>query len=226
MKLSSNIYKSFQVREMTGTERRGGNARKEKRPPAATKKTMMFTSGEYDARVREIEENTRRHAESDITGKWEREYRGRIGQMERLVRDMVKAHNSIIDYYGGFLNSLTMEIVERIIRKEISVDPSLVCRVLKDALARVMKAERIEVKINPRDSESVGEALKEWKLGEKSTPSVRIVEDRGVARGGCRVESDVGGVDAMLQTQLGQFQKFVDETYENVRKTARTEDDR
>ena len=184
MKLSSNIYKPFQVREMTGAECEGGGAGKEKRPPEGVKKTMTFTSEEYDVRVREIEKETCRRAESDIAGRWESEYRGRIGQMEKLAREMVRTHNSIMDYYGGFLSSLTMEIVERIIRKEISVDPSLVSRVLKDALTRVMKAERIDVKINPGDRESVEKALGEWKLGEQSTPSVRIVEEREVAKGG------------------------------------------
>ena len=88
-----------------------------------------------------------------------------------------------------------------------------------DDLFKVMKASKITIKINPAEREIVEDAMRDWKLNGNSTVSVEFEEDSKIERGGCKVESDLGGVDATLQTQLAQFEKFINEVYENVKKT-------
>jgi flagellar biosynthesis/type III secretory pathway protein FliH len=219
MRLSSNIYKSAQV--VRSLPERTEKADEGEDPIRADgdNEVLSFTPEQYRSRMREIETDCAKKLEEVLSRKWEAEYARRIAALENMVKEMTKKHSSVIDYYGSFLTSLTMEVVTRIVRKEISVDPSFVCRSLKDAVAGLMRSGRMLVRIHPDDRGIVESAFSEWKLNGQSSPKVELEDDSAIQKGGCRIESELGGVDATIETQLAQFERFLNEIYDNARKT-------
>jgi type III secretion protein L len=90
---------------------------------------------------------------------------------------------------------LVMRATEKLVRATFDARPELVRSVILDAARHLKLAQTLEVEVHP-DDVSLAESLAD---GERPL-SVRAAPD--LARGECRVLSDVGAVDARFATQL------------------------
>jgi flagellar assembly protein FliH len=92
----------------------------------------------------------------------------------------------------------TVLLAQQVLRSELSTQPGLVRTVATEALnAVLMSARQVLVRVHPDDlplvADGAGEALQ--------ARGARLQADPTVQRGGCRVESDVGTIDATIETR-------------------------
>ena len=92
-------------------------------------------------------------------------------------------------------------LARQVVRAELQTRPELVARVAQEAVGAVMlSARHLRLRLNPEDLALVeagaGEALR--------TREVMLQPDPALSRGGCLVESDLGRVDARLETRWAQ----------------------
>jgi flagellar assembly protein FliH len=93
------------------------------------------------------------------------------------------------------------ELARQVVRSELATRPQLVARVAEDALAEVLlSARHIRVHLHPDDLALVEHGAAEALAGR----GARLVASADVERGGCRVESDLGAVDARIATRWAQ----------------------
>jgi flagellar assembly protein FliH len=93
------------------------------------------------------------------------------------------------------------ELARQVVRSELAARPQLVVRVAEDALAEVLlSARHIRVHLHPDDLALVEHGAAEALAGR----GARLVASADVERGGCRVESDLGAVDARIATRWAQ----------------------
>ena len=94
-----------------------------------------------------------------------------------------------------------VRLARRVLRHELTTRPETVASLAQEAVQAIMlSARRIEVQVHPDDRDLV-----ELGAGEVLVSrGARLVADPSVARGGCRVESDVGAVDASLDARWAQ----------------------
>jgi flagellar assembly protein FliH len=92
-------------------------------------------------------------------------------------------------------------LARHVVRSELATRPELVAAVAAQAVEAVLlSARHIRVHVNPQD-----QPLVEAGAGEALTSrGARLVADPGVARGGCRVESDLGRIDAGIEARWAQ----------------------
>lgn len=105
-------------------------------------------------------------------------------------------------------------LARQVVRSELVARPTLVAQVASEAVNTVLlSARHIRVFVHPDDHALVqsgaGEAL--------AARDARLLVDAGLSRGGCRVESDLGSVDARIAilwaqaaATLGQSLPLVD----------------
>ncbi|HEX8368801.1 MAG TPA: type III secretion system stator protein SctL [Pyrinomonadaceae bacterium] len=96
---------------------------------------------------------------------------------------------------------LAVRLAEKIIGREITNDKKTVTDIVAAALQNARQQEKLTVRVNPSDLSLIEEER------EKFLPSGRarfidFVADPRVASGGCLIESEVGTIDARLETQL------------------------
>lgn len=105
-------------------------------------------------------------------------------QLDGLEFDMARA-----------LARVAASIAQQVVRDELSAHPERVARVAHEAVEAVlMSARHIVVQVNPQDH-----ALVEAGAAEAiAARGARLVSDAGIERGGCRVLSDVGTIDARI----------------------------
>ena len=87
------------------------------------------------------------------------------------------------------------ELARQVVRSELSIRPALVAQVAREAVnAVLMSARQITVLVNPDDHALVAAGCEE----ALAARGARLLAQPSVARGGCRVESDAGVIDARI----------------------------
>ncbi|HVP37078.1 MAG TPA: FliH/SctL family protein, partial [Terriglobales bacterium] len=105
----------------------------------------------------------------------------------------------------------SLEIASKIIQQKIEKDEKVILRNLKHALKHLLDKGKIIVRLNPADLEIIGKQSKELKTAE-GLKELILEEDSNVTRGGCLIHSDLGHIDARIETQLEIIGKTLLET--------------
>ena len=108
-------------------------------------------------------------------------------QLDALEFDMARS-----------LARVAASIAQQVVREELSTQPQRVARVAHEAVEAVLlSARHIVVQVNPQDL-----ALVEHGAADAiAARGARLVGDPTIERGGCRVLSDVGTIDARISAR-------------------------
>ena len=94
------------------------------------------------------------------------------------------------------LAATATHLARRIVRSELVTQPQCVAQVADQAIdALLQNARHIVVRVHPDDHALVAAGSAAETIAARGA---RLVSDSSVARGGCKVESDIGGVDATI----------------------------
>ena len=119
----------------------------------------------------------------------------RIGQWLRAFDEQLLALEQ--DMARAVADTATL-LARQVVREELVQDPERIARVAQEALAALLlSAKHITLRVHPDD-----EALVRGGAGDAlAARGARLVVDESVQRGGCRVDSDIGVIDATIETR-------------------------
>src|SRR5262245_44029717 len=100
---------------------------------------------------------------------------------------------------------LVFNIAEKVIGQQIK-ESDAILGVIRQALDAAI-GQKIVVRVNPSDYKKVKEHEAALLSKVESTKTISFKEDDAVKRGGCVVESEVGTIDAQLDTQVAAIKK-------------------
>lgn len=101
------------------------------------------------------------------------------------------------------LLALCLELAERILQRQLQLQPEFVETVVRGALEVLGRSESpVCIHVHPEDLEVL--ELLGFDRGEKPW---RLQADPNLRRGGCRLETDHGQVDASLETRLVEVRR-------------------
>ncbi|GAB6137656.1 FliH/SctL family protein [Halanaerobaculum tunisiense] len=101
---------------------------------------------------------------------------------------------------------LVTAISRQVINRELSLDDSLILDLVKDALLAIEEEKEVKIRINPQDLEVLSTA-KEELIKTSNLEEIELVTDQSIDLGGCIIETDFGGVDATISSQLAQIEE-------------------
>jgi len=104
---------------------------------------------------------------------------------------------------------LVMMVSEKVIGKMIQEHSEAIKSIVKQALESAL-GERILVRLNPEDYNHIKESESEFRDMLDRTRRITFKEDDSISRGGCVVETEVGTIDARLETQLKAIRKALE----------------
>ncbi len=123
---------------------------------------------------------------------------------------MKHVDNMMLNYDKAFENTiidLAFKISEKIIRREI-VRETNISAVLKEAVRKVIGTNNILIKLNPGDYEKINKDNSQNKFLDESLAKINFQTDERIECGGCVIETDIGNVDARINTQLAELKKY------------------
>jgi flagellar assembly protein FliH len=97
---------------------------------------------------------------------------------------------------------LALAIAEKALVAAVEVQPERVVDVVRGALRLLVERERVHVFVNPEDLEIVREAVGELTASLGGIEHLEVQAERRVARGGARLRTAEGEIDATLPTKL------------------------
>src|SRR6056297_2504402 len=106
---------------------------------------------------------------------------------------------------------LVMAIAEQVIQREVSVHADIINQVIAEALKASVRADHSRIKVNPDDLAAVNEHKPLFLASISGLKNLMIEADPAVTAGGCKIESDLGEVDATLETQLAAIRQALSE---------------
>lgn len=104
---------------------------------------------------------------------------------------------------------LVLLIAEKVIGRMASENPDLIKSVVHQALEHAL-GDRITVNLNPEDHKALMSGDHEFKDVVDRTKRLMFRADESIERGGCVVETEVGTIDARLETQLKAIRKALE----------------
>ena len=121
-------------------------------------------------------------------------------RIEAILNLLARPLHQLDDEVVKEVTGLALSIARQVVRRELRTDPGQVIAVVQRAAAVLPVAARgVRLFVNPADAAILREALPALQ-GEQS--AWQIQEDPGLARGGCRIESDNSRVDASIERQF------------------------
>lgn len=132
------------------------------------------------------------------------------------AEDLSHLRESLASNNSQDMLRLVMTVAEQIIRREVAVDPQVVVNIIETALQSSVRSDQYRIRVNPDDLDHVIDQKPLFLASISGLKSLSIEADPAISRGGCRVDSDLGEVDATIETQLESIQKALSEAITDV----------
>ena len=130
--------------------------------------------------------------------------------LQRIAEEMVRERARLLTEIRPEVLELVFRVAREIIQREVAADPAVVEHTLEQALQNLHFATKVVVRLHPDDLAHLQEHQAAWR---EHTAQLEFVPDPEVERGGCRLDSDRGGFDATLQTQLSILHEALAASY-------------
>ncbi|MCD6256825.1 hypothetical protein J7J45_02020 [Candidatus Aerophobetes bacterium] len=130
-----------------------------------------------------------------------------VGIFKKATEKLEMEKNSLIKKGEKQLIRVAIAIAKKIIRKEVSVDPEIIKKVVREALQKIVESSSrlIIIRVNPQDWQSIMQIDPGTLPSELSTKKVEIKKDATIQPGGCIVETEGQLVNASIEHQIGQI---------------------
>jgi len=122
-------------------------------------------------------------------------------KLAAALDDLVRAREQMIRHTEKQMVQLALAVARRVVHREVTVDPTAMLTMMRVALERVSDAARVTVRLNPADHQAVMAALAD----APGSDQISMTADGRVPRGGCKVESEYGDIDAGVDAQIQEI---------------------
>lgn len=128
-------------------------------------------------------------------------------EARQVLQEAYRAKEVIIQEAEPFLVELSCSIAEKIVDKQLTVEPQFAMDLIRKNLARKREQGLISLCVSPAQFSFVNAAREELALAVDSQAELQILPDSTVRDHGCVIRSSFGSIDARIDTQLAEIKK-------------------
>ena len=112
---------------------------------------------------------------------------------------LINAESQLID--------LALEIARKVVMHKVEEEPEFILPIVKAALEKVRNQEKVNIRVNQADYETVLKIMPELIKSAKTDSVINVTVDNTIAAGGCIVKKIYGSVDARLDSRFEMLKK-------------------
>lgn len=116
--------------------------------------------------------------------------------------------------YHKIVIKVSEKIVEKILKEKLE-NSSVVEKILEENLRKIIGANNIVIKLNPKDHELIERSSKEY-FASSGISKIRFESNDNIQIGGCFIESEIGNLDARIETQVSEILKALENHFNSV----------
>jgi flagellar assembly protein FliH len=144
----------------------------------------------------------------------EQSWRERIAQAQAVVEAAQREREHLLQSAQPTITAIAMEAVRVLLHRELALAPADIEQMVGGLLQYVLDGGRVEVRVHPDDFPRAADAHPVWQRAKLGDWEIAVVPDPAIAPGGCEVRSDVGRVDARMETKLELLEQVLRDVLE------------
>ena len=126
-----------------------------------------------------------------------------LAEVKNAIISFLGAKQEVFEYIAPDILEISVEIAQKIIKKELQQDPSIILNNILEILKGLSKEEtKITLRVNPMQVSLLKSEMPEVMSTAGLDAKVLIVPDETIMEGGCMVTTTNGVIDATIETQL------------------------
>jgi flagellar assembly protein FliH len=170
-----------------------------------TEEVAAFDVAEHNARLAALEREAfaKGYEQGERSGSEAAAQRGEaiLRRLTQTVEELTTLRAQMIHQTERQMVQLALAVARRIVHREVSLDQDLLIAMARVALDRLGESAQVTIRLNPEEYEATGGA----RVAQLTAANVTVLPDARVQRGGCRVESNLGALDAGVDAQLQEI---------------------
>ena len=118
-----------------------------------------------------------------------------------LVKTAQRSEELAKDWEESMLR-LSVRVAEKIVGEQLRVHPETIVGIVREVLKNVRSGKHLSIQVNQAEAQQVSARVDRLRDALGSSSEIEIVASNSVPPGGCVIESELGIIDARLETQL------------------------
>lgn len=138
--------------------------------------------------------------------------RADLEDVKNAITAFLSAKQEVFEYIAPDIMEISVEIAQKIIKKELQQDPSIILDNITEILKGLSKEEtKITLRVNPVQVSLLKAEIPDVLNNVGLEAKVLIVPDETIIEGGCMVTTTNGVIDATIETQLSVISEALKE---------------
>lgn len=152
----------------------------------------------------------RREAEAEAQQRYNATVQSTADRLAQAVKQLADIRPRLCKEAEADLLRLALAIAQRILHRELNVDPTALQALVKLSLDRLGRQDEIRVRVNPSLADSVRTIL-----GKVSSRPINVSPDSSLEAGSLIFETTRGQLDVSLHSQLDEIERGLIDHLEN-----------
>ncbi len=127
--------------------------------------------------------------------------------LQQAVHAVYESRNTWLARWERQAVTLAKAIAEKLIRGELTRQPEIPLRLVKESLELASGCPQLRLRLNPGDHASLSEAASELAAHAAPVAELELIADANVPLGSCLLETEYGHVDQTWQAQLSRIEE-------------------
>ncbi len=136
-----------------------------------------------------------------------------VEKLDNLLGGIGDLKGELVKRYEKEIIEIVFAIAKKVIHTQLHFEEKAVRGPILSVLELTVGKSEINLKLNPEDLDYVESLRPELFSKFQSLKTIMITSDPAIKRGGCKLESDTGDIDATIETQLEMIYKYLQEAY-------------
>lgn len=134
-----------------------------------------------------------------------------LAQAQEVLAQTLGLEAEIQHQLERSLAKLALAIARKVVGELAAEKEELVLYTAKRALQKVRGELQVTIRVNLKDLEFIGQERTTLLAQADGIREIKIVDDPRVEPGGCLIETNLGTIDARLETQFAELAKLAEE---------------
>ncbi|MDC0295270.1 FliH/SctL family protein [bacterium] len=131
--------------------------------------------------------------------------REEVNRLQEIVGQLQEAHENWMAAYSETLPGVAISIAERIVKRELNLQPELMINWAREAIASTRSSKALKVILHPDALEQVGDLLDRMLCQRDLPEKIEVCADPNVGRHEILILQEGGEIHAGLNAQLEQL---------------------
>jgi type III secretion protein L len=125
-----------------------------------------------------------------------------LAEWNRILADAGKRADELTRSWEETMLRLSVRVAEKIVGEQLRLHPDTIVEIVREVLKNVRPGKHLTIQVNPSDAQRVRARIDRLRETLGTRGEIEIVAMASVPAGGCVIDSELGIIDARLETQL------------------------